>query len=271
MRHRTLLIASAALLFSGCDRKAGGQTVAVVNGEEITSSDLNSELQQLNLPAGMDKKVATSKVLEALIDRRLIEQQARSEGVDKSPEFLTRQRRATEQLLISMYAQRKMKTSELPSSAEVASFEASRPEMFANREEWTINQLLYPTPNDPKIVAQIHDTHSLDALAQVLTAAGIAFSRGQKKISSAAVPHELYVKLQSAPAGEPFVVPVGDRSIANSVVAREPSPIPPEQARPQAVQQMRQEQASKQMANQIKGLRAKAKIDYKEDFKPAGK
>lgn len=269
MRHRTLLIASAALLFSGCDRKAGGQTVAVVNGEEITTSDLNSELQQVNIPAGMDKKVATSKVLDALIDRRLLEQQARSEGIDKSPEFLSRQRRATEQLLIAMYAQRKMKTSELPSPSEVESFQASRPEMFAKREDWTINQLLYTTPTDPRVLEQIHGTHSLDALAQVLTAAGIPFTKSQKKISSASVPHELYVKLQSAPAGEPFVVPVGERSIANGIAAREPSPVPADQARPLAVQQMRQEQGSKKMATQIKDLRAKAKIDYKEGFKPA--
>lgn len=269
MRHRTLLIASAALLFSGCDRKAGGQTVAVVNGEEITSSDLNSELQQVNLPSGMDKKVATSKVLDALIDRRLLEQQARSEGVDKSPEFLSRQRRATEQLLISMYAQRKMKTAELPSASEVESFEASRPEMFAKRETWTIDQLLYTTPTDPKVVAQIAGTHSLDALAQVLTTAGVPFTKSQKKITSAAVPHELYVQLQRSPASEPFVVPVGDHSIANAVVGREPTPVPADQARPLAVQQMRQEQGGKQMANQIKSLRAKAKIDYKEGFAPA--
>lgn len=268
MRHRTLLIVSAALLFSGCDRKAGGQTVAVVNGEEITASELNAELQAANVPAGFDKKVATSRVLEALIDRRLLEQQARADGIDKSPDFLNRQRRANEQLLISMLAQRKLKTAELPSAAEVASFEASRPEMFSKREDWTISQLIYATPTDPKVNPQIAATQSLDALAQVLTNAGIPFTRSQAKISSAAVPHELYAKIEALPPGDPFIVPTGDHSVANAVSAREPTPIMGDAARPLAVGQMRQEQGQKQIAAQVKDLRAKAKVDYKEGFKP---
>src|SRR4051794_39074115 len=100
MSQRVVVALALALLASGCQKKASGQTVAVVNNEEITASDLNAELTSENAsPTGTTQQVR-NQALENLIDRRLLAQQARSQGVDKSPEFVNQQRRATEDLLI---------------------------------------------------------------------------------------------------------------------------------------------------------------------------
>jgi len=219
VRYR-IFILSAALIVSGCDRKAEGQSVAIVNGEEITSSELNSELGMAKVPPGMDKKAATSQMLQAMIDRRLLAQQARADGLDRSPEFLTRQRRATEDLLIGMLAQRKMNTAKLPSPSEVSSFEASRPEQFARRELWNLEQLQYVTPTDPGIIKQIAAAHSLDAMAAALTASGVEFTRTKARLNSATVPHDIYEKVAALPASEPFIIPIGARSIANVIISK---------------------------------------------------
>jgi peptidyl-prolyl cis-trans isomerase C len=267
VRYRILMLA-AALAISSCDRKPEGQSVAVVNGEEITSSELNAELGMSKLAPGMDKKAATSQLLQAMIDRRLLAQQARADGLDRSPEFLSRQRRATEDLLIGMLAKRKLNSSKLPSPNEVASFQATRPELFAQRELWNIEQLQYETPKDPNVMSQIAATHSLDALAQVLTTNGIDFTRSKARVSSAIVPHEMYEKIVALPANEPFVIPVGSRSVANAIVSKEPTPLTEDASRPVAVAAMRKAQGAKVMENQLRDLRAKAKIDYKAGFAP---
>ena len=114
VRYRIAILLSTALIVAGCDRKAEGQSVAIVNGEEITSSELNGEIALANLPATLDKKAATSRILQAMVDRRLLAQQARTDGLDKSPEFISRQRRATEDLLLNMLASRKLNTTKLP-------------------------------------------------------------------------------------------------------------------------------------------------------------
>ncbi|HMI41230.1 MAG TPA: SurA N-terminal domain-containing protein [Sphingomicrobium sp.] len=267
MRYRVSILA-AALILSGCDRKAEGQSVAVVNGEEITISELNSELGMAKLPPGMDKKAATTQVLQAMIDRRLLAQQARADGLDKSPEFVTRQRRVTEDLLIGMLAARKLNSSKLPSPNEVASFEASRPELFAKREVWNIEQLRYATPQDPNVLNQIAAAHSLEALAQVLTANGIEFRRSKTSLSSAIVPHPLYEKIASLPSAEPFIIPAGSQSVANVIASKEATPLPDDASRPVAVAKMRQAQGEKVMEGHLRDLRAKAKIDYKAGFAP---
>jgi len=268
VRYSVLLLTAVALMASSCDRKAEGQTVAVVNGDEITSAELNSELALANIPAGVDKKEATSRILQAMIDRRLLAQQAKADGLDKTPEFLTRQRRATEDALITMVASRKLSSAKLPTAEEIAAFEQSRPEQFAKREIITVDQVLYPTQTDPAIMEGIKNAHSLDAVAAVLTSHGVPVERAQRKISSANLPHDLYVKINELPGGEPFIIPGSPRSVANVIVGHQPAPLTGEESRPVAVAAIRQQQGAKTMEGMLKDLRGKAKIEYKEGFKP---
>jgi EpsD family peptidyl-prolyl cis-trans isomerase len=260
---------SLALIASGCDRKAEGQTVAVVNGEEITANELNAELANANLPSDADKKVVTARVLQTMIDRRLLAQQAREENLDKSPDYLARQRRLNEDLLIGMLAQRQMSTAQLPSAAEISQFQASRPQMFAQREQWNLEQLLYPTPADPGVQQRIAATRSLEELATVLGRAGVNFQRMRNRIDTAVIPTDMYRRIAALPQGEPFIVPAGGRSVASVVVSKEPAPLAGAEARPIAVAAMRRENGAKFMGDRVKSLRQAAKIDYKEGYGPA--
>ena len=90
VRSKIIIAVGLALVISGCNKKAEGQTVAVVNGEEITAAELNAELSNAKAPPGLDKKDVRSRVLQQMIDRRLLAQQATKDGVEKSPDFLNR-------------------------------------------------------------------------------------------------------------------------------------------------------------------------------------
>ena len=56
--------------------------------------------------------------------------------------------------------------------------------------------------------------------------------------------------------------------VASVIVAREPSPLVGDQARPLAVAAMRRDQGTKFMQDRLKSLRKSAKIEYKEGFAP---
>ena len=268
MRYLVIVALAAGLLVSACDRKAEGQTVAVVNGEEITAADLNAELAGANLPPGLAEAQARSRVLEAMIDRRLLAQQARKEGLDKSPEFLNRQRRMTEDLLIGMLASRQLNTAELPSESEIVSFEASNPGMFGKREHWNLEQLIYPTPSERAVNARIVATKTLEELAQVLTQSGIRFTRAQNRFDTATMPPDMYERVASLPPGEPFIVPAGGRTVASAIVSREPATLAGDAARPVATMAIRRNQGSKLMENRLKSLRSSAKIEYQQGYAP---
>lgn len=257
-----------ALLVSACTKKAEGQTVAIVNGEEITAAELNAELAGAKLPQGLSKEDARSRVLQVMIDRRLLAQQAKKDGIDKSPDFLNRQRRMNEDLLIKMLASRQIDTAQLPSNQEVERYQASRPEMFAKREQWNLDQVRFTVPTDPAVMAKIRAADTLEDVTSALTAAGIEFTRQKNRLDTAVVPHSLYGQLGSLPPGEPFIVPVGNMLIASVIASREPAPLTAERARPIAVAAIRREQATKMVQDRIKALRQSAKVEYKPGYAP---
>jgi EpsD family peptidyl-prolyl cis-trans isomerase len=255
---------------TGCQHKASGQTVAVVNNHEITAADLNAALAGDPGAAG-DPKAARAVALQKLIDRQLLVQQAQSDGIDKSPDFLNQQRNLTDELLINMLVRRKVSTSQVPSPAEIGQYEASRPEMFANREIWTLDQVLYPLPKDPALNAKLSAAKTLDEIIQLLTAAGVQMKRGTKKIDTAVFPHQIYEQIAKLPAGEPFIAPGTDKAVASVITAREASPITGDQANQVAVQAMKRDKEQQFLVDRIKALRASAKIQYQPGFEPLKK
>lgn len=268
MRSKIIIAVSLALVLSGCNKKAEGQTVAIVNGEEITAAELNAELSGANIPAGMDKDQARKRVLQQMIDRRLVAQQAKKDGIDKSPDFLNRQRRLNEDLLINMFAARQVDTNRLPSDPEIVRFQQSRPEMFANREQWNLDQIRFTMPASTAVQQKIQAAKSLDDITKALTEAGVTFDRQKNRLDTAIVPHDLYARIQTASPGEPFIVPLGNLVVASAITSREPAPITGNQARSVAVAAMRRTEATKLMQDRLKSLRQAAKIDYKPGFAP---
>lgn len=268
MKYRILAAISLAVLATACTRKAEGQTVAVVNGEEITVPDLNFALELAKVPDTADKNAARSQVLQQLVDRRLLAEQARKEGIDKTPEFLNRERRADEDLLISMLANKRLNTAQLPSDREVQNYITTHPEMFGSRETWALDQLVFNVPADNGQKEQIKNAHSIDQLIAVLQANKINYTRQKNSLDTAVIPPDLYSKLRGVPPGEPFAVQMGNRMVASAIAGREAHPIADAQAKPVAVEAMRKAQTGKSLQDLLKSLRSQAKIDYQAGYAP---
>lgn len=269
MRQRIITTILIALAFASCQKKASGQTVAVVNGQEITAAELNAEIAaDTNGNAAEDSKQLRNAALQKVIDRKLVVQQARKDGIDKSPEFLTQLNRGTDDLLINMLIGKRLGTAQVPTPQQISDLEASRPEMFASRETWTLSQIIYPLPKDPAVKAKLNATKTLDEVAQILTSSGIQFTRNTRKLDTAMFPHAIYQQLEKLAPGEPFIVPGADKGVASVVTAREPNPTPADQARPLALQVLRREQVDKFVQDRVAALRASAKIEYQPGFGP---
>jgi EpsD family peptidyl-prolyl cis-trans isomerase len=271
MRQRIVITLLIALAATSCQKKASGQTVAVVNNEEITASDLNAELANNPNLANAGQKAGRDAALQELINRKLMVQQARKDGLDKSPEYLNQLRRATDDLLINMAVSRRLNTAQVPTAQAITDFEAAHPEMFASREIWTLNQIIYPLPKDPAVTAKLSAAKSLDEVAQILSTNGIQFTRDTKKLDTAVFPHEIYAQVAKVKPGEPFIAPGANNAVANVITAREPSPTPPDQARTLALNGIRRDQINKFVQDRVNSLRASAKIEYQPGFAPSKK
>jgi peptidyl-prolyl cis-trans isomerase C len=267
MRKSVIVTALLALAVASCQKKASGQTVAVVNGQEITASELNSELAS-ERNAGGDTKQVRNAALENLISRKLLVQQAKSDGIDKSPEYITQLRRGTDDLLINMLISRRANTAQVPTPDQINQFEASHPQAFAKREIWNLAQLIYPLPKDAGVTAKLKAAKSLDEIAQALTTGGIQFQRATNKVDTAAFPDAIYQQVAKLPAGEPFIANSPDKSVASVIQDRTPNPTPADQARTVALNMMKRDQANQMIQERVKSLRTTAKIEYQPGFGP---
>jgi peptidyl-prolyl cis-trans isomerase C len=274
MSRRAALLALSALSLatSACDKKATGQTVAVVNGEEISAGELNQQIAQLNLPPNADKKAVQAQVLQTLVNRTLMAQKARESGIDKSPEFISRQRLLEQELLISMAQQRQNDSARLPDQRQIDQFIASNPGMFGQRQVLKLDQVAFPMLSSQTQLDRLKNDHSLKALTTSLTSMGVKFQRGQGNLDTATVPPAVLKQLNALPPGEPFVVPQNGQMIASAIVSRETVPMPAEQSRRLALETMKRQNASKSIEDQVKALRASAKIEYQPGYEaPAQK
>ncbi|HEY1124022.1 MAG TPA: EpsD family peptidyl-prolyl cis-trans isomerase [Sphingobium sp.] len=263
-----IALTSLSLALAGCQKKAEGQVVAVVNGEEITSNELNAEIAELNVPANADKTRVRAEVLQTMVKRRLLAQTAKDSGLDRDPTYVSQERRMKEQLLVSMYAKKTSDTVAVPDSAKVDQYIASHPTLFGGRTRYKLDQIVFDPPADTKKLQPLTGLHSMADIAAWLNKEGIKFQRGGNTMDSAGVPPDVMARIKALPAGEPFIVPSNGKVVASVITGSEPVVVPADQARPLAVQAIRREELNKIGEQRLKEAEAKAKIEYQKGYEP---
>lgn len=259
-------LTSLTLLMTACQKKAEGQVVAIVNGEEITLSELNTEIADLNVPASADKEAVRNQVLQRMIDRRLLVQAAKEAGLDRDPQYLSQERRMREQLLVSMYGKKTMDSIRVPDTATIDKYITAHPTAFADRKRFKLDQLQIDPPSDPNRLKELESAHSLAEVANRLTAMNIAFQRGTGTLDSAGIAPDMLQRLEALPPGEPFIVPANGKLVINAITGVESIALTPEQARPIAAQTIRNEELNKIGEERLKEAKAKAKIEYQPGY-----
>jgi EpsD family peptidyl-prolyl cis-trans isomerase len=260
------LLATTSII-SGCSKDApSGQVAAVVNGKEVTLQEINAELQAANLPPTADKKTVQRELLQRIIERKLLVGAAEEKGIDKTPEYQSQKRRADELLLVQLYAKQQLALVPVPTSTDVATFMGQHGNVFAAREQISLDQLRFPTPADITKLKALEKDHSLDAVSQTLTGMGIKFERSQVGLDSGTVPTDIMKKIDSLPQGEPFVIPQPGFVTVNVILSRRPLAINEEKARPAAVNAWRQQKFGELLTKQIESLKSGAKISYQNGF-----
>ncbi|MBO9499951.1 MAG: SurA N-terminal domain-containing protein [Novosphingobium sp.] len=271
-RKLALTVAAIALLgtLSACgDKQATGQVVAVVNGEEITQQELNAELGGMEVPPSVDKKKFMADLLQRIIDRKLLVQRAKGLGLDKSPEYVLRARRLEEDLAVSLLSNNAAKSIALPDQAAVTKYIADHPGLFAGRKRYALDQIAFPLGTDENVLRQLEPAHTLDAVAAILTAAHVQFTRGPATLDTALTTPEVAQKIAELPPGEPFVLPLRGQYFVSVIKSETPVAVTDAESKPMAVQLIRNQGVEDAMKKQLDTARSNAKIEYQPGFAPA--
>lgn len=268
-RTTTGLALGALMVLAACHRNhVGGQVVATVDGEEVTLQEVNTELQNTPVPAGVDKQVAQRQLLQRVIERKLLDGVATKRGIAGSPDYLAQKRRVDEILLAQTYARQQMAAVQVPTQADIAKFMKDNPGAFGDRQQLILDQIRFAAPGTPDALKGIEAVHTMDGVASFLTARGIKFVHTPAALDSASIPAALLKAINGVAAGEPFVIPTGQTVTINVVTNRRPIANDPTQAQTAAVNAWRQQKVQQLVTDQLNSARSAANIVYQPGFAP---
>jgi EpsD family peptidyl-prolyl cis-trans isomerase len=255
-----------AVTLSACGNKAKdnkpGQALASVNGNEITVLQLNEELQRAGVPAAQ-QDLASKQLLQALIDRQLLESEAEKEKLDRDPKVMQAIDRARALIIAQAYVQKHVGNVTQPTPAEVEDYFHKHPEFFSNRKQFNMNELIMGTADlTPEVKATADGAKSLEEVAVWLDAHKIKYGRTQVTRSTADLNPEVSQKLLAMPKGQIFIVKEGERAMLISIAETRDAPVTVQVAAPQIAQFLVTQKNKELAANEVKRLRSGAKIEY---------
>lgn len=255
------LTALSACNHSDEDKKPG-QTLARVNGDEVTVHQLNEELRQTPAKDGSPEN-QRKQMLEALIDRQLLVAEAVHDKLDRDPTVVQAIERAKAQILAQAYLQSKMAGVAKPDKAEIEAYFQAHQEYFAQRKLFDMREFVLSTKDFSKELNTLMDgAKSLDEVAAWLDAHKVAYAKSQAVHTSNELPEQIVNKMQGPDKTELFILHNDTKTMLISVTAVKDVPVGLDAATPEIVQYLSTKKNQDAAETELKRLRAAAKIQY---------
>lgn len=264
-----MVIAAAGFAACGNKDKKAGQALVRVNGVDITVLQLNTELQRVNVQAGK-QEAANKELLESMIDRQLLVEEAMHSKIDRTPEVVQDIERAKSEIIAQAFLRSITSGVDKPSSAEISDYFQNHPELFSNRKEFVLTQLIIPNKNfSDELSSFINAAKTPEDVAEWMQKHGVQYTRRQAIRSSTDLAPEVVTKLLGLPKGQLFIVSEGDDRVLNAIVDIKDSPINEVNATPLIEQFLTNEKRKSAVRLELANLRSMAKIEYLNASSPA--
>lgn len=269
-----LALAVAAALLSGCEKPGTTETspmVAKVGGETIGASELDQAISRLGELSEAQQAEARGKLLQALVDQRLVAEAARKAGLDKEPEVALAMAQASREALTDAYAERLTKDVAAPTDAEIAEYFAQHPELFSQRRLYRVQELELQV--DAARAAEVEEalktSQSLGDFVAWVKAQGIEGKTAMIVRPAEQIPAPLLARLAQMRDGQVTLIPARPGYVViHQLVESQLQPVTQEQAR-QAIERALLAQKRKDlMEAEVKKLREAAKVEYAEGYAP---
>lgn len=260
-------LAAILLTVSACgDKQPGEDAVVVVNGHEITETELNHELSKRGIPASADPALRRAAV-EAIVNRRLLVDMAIDRELDRTPEYILEEERMREMLLAESAMQWLA-----PNSGE-ADAEAIETLLESNlaggqRTIFAVNTLQFQRPEDAALMQELSDASSLAEIQAHLTEADINPASARLTWDSATMPPELFGQVSGLPNGELFLIPMNEGMLAGVIADRRQLSLSPDEARALASSAVAEREVRGRLESWLQDARRSAEISYGEDYGP---
>lgn len=267
------LVLIFTLVLTACDKelkeKKSGQALVSVNGKEVTTLQLNDEIRRANIRADQ-LEVASKQLLESLIVRQLIVEEAMRNKLDRTPDVMQARERANAQIIAQAYMQNIMSKVAKPSKMEIDDFFQKHPEFFAQRKQFDLTTVRIATKDlSNELKAIIDAAKSLDEIVVWLDKNKVEYFRNLVTRSTADLPSQMTTVLQEKSRDTIFIINEQENSLLIFVNAIKDNPITAIAAAPQIERYLVNQKYKEAVDAEIARLRATAEIEYFNDKVPA--
>lgn len=258
----------AAIALAACSDAIDGQVAANINGDEVTFAEVNAELRGMQLPEDIGEAEAQKLALERIIDRRLMAQAARNEGIDQTSYYLLRERQLRDALLAQLLREQTEQSLGAADQVEVDQFIDQNAALFANRQLLTLERIVFDAPSDRRELQPLENAGSLQEVAERLKRLDIPFDRGTIELDSLSISNDQLTSILEVSDGEPFLLPEGSQLAVAVLRDRQAAPVSGTAARPFADRIVRQRQLDRSVGELVSDLRQNAQIRYRDGLEP---
>ena len=231
--------------------------------KEVTASELEAEATATGL-SSIDKQTR-DQLLRRVIDRHLLAETARKEGLDRTPSYLSQRHRMEQALLASLVARAAAEATAAPSRDEAAQFARKNPALFGQNEVLLL-QIIKFSPANALTRREIAAIKTLPEAERLLTGRAKEVSRGVTVAEMRSMQPALASMMRRLTAGEIFFLVDKGVGVFGSIANRRAAPVPDQQALEVARKVLEQERGSAAVKALLDDQRRAAKIDYQAGY-----
>lgn len=149
--------------------KKEGQVLAEINGGSITTGDFSRELKNLPeyLKAMADTPEGRKEMLDTMVIRELILQQAAKDGLDKGADIEEKLQDLKKRIIVEAFLKKKVETESNVSDADMQKFYEQNKDKFKTGEQLKASHILVKTEKEAKeLLAKIKAGGNFEELAK---------------------------------------------------------------------------------------------------------
>ena len=270
----TVTVVASAALLAGCgDKKdkAASQTAAKINKDEVTVHQINFVLQQQRGLKPEQADAASRQILERLIDQQLALQKGDDLKVDRDPRVVQQLEAARREILARAYLEKVGEAAAKPTADEIQKYYIEKPALFSDRRIYSIQEIAIEARPDQltELRERLSAAKNINEFIEYLKSKDFRFSGNQAVRAAEQLPLNSLDAFSRMKDGQAMLVPAANGVQVVFLAGSRSQPVSEEQSRPAIEQYLLNERKRKLVEDDIKALRAAAKIEYVGKFAEA--
>lgn len=242
--------------------------MATAHGEDVTLGELRAEAAARELSGEESSSATQADLLRAVLDRKLWAAEARREGLDQDADYLLARRRLEEALLAKSQISALTNAVAPPTDAEISNFLATRPNAFASRTVFTIDQIDLPIRSTAAALAPVKQAKSLDQIESMMVKYNLVGQRSRTEWNSMFMSDKLVGELDKLDEKQIFFHRNGGTLIVGRILSRAKVPLGYNERRAVVRQAMTQRKVQAVLAARLAKLREGAGIQVQAAYTP---